>query len=153
METVVNHVSGLDSSLARALCWGAAWDMVRDAELPARDYVALICNGLPAEHDISLVTASLAQAQGALTYYADPTWAPVGWALLAATAISGGAAAGPLAAPAAAQPVITGGLVNITITNVLNNNTVTVNVPVNVAANVCAQVLASNPVLTCTAST
>jgi aminopeptidase N len=86
METVVNHVSGLDSSLARALCWGAAWDMVRDAELPARDYVALVCNGLPAEHDISLVTASLAQAQGALTYYADPTWAPVGWALLAATA-------------------------------------------------------------------
>jgi len=86
METVVNHISGLDSSLARALCWGAAWDMVRDGELAARDYVALICNGLPAEHDISLVTASLAQAQGALTYYADPTWAPVGWALLAATA-------------------------------------------------------------------
>jgi aminopeptidase N len=86
METVVNHISGLDSSLARALCWGAAWDMVRDAELPARDYVALVCNGLPAEHDISLVTASLAQAQGALTYYADPAWAPVGWALLAATA-------------------------------------------------------------------
>ncbi len=86
METVVNHIFGLESSLARALCWGAAWDMVRDAELPARDYVALICNGLPAEHDISLVTASLAQAQGALTYYADPSWAPVGWALLAATA-------------------------------------------------------------------
>ena len=60
----------------RALCWGAAWDMVRDAELPARDYVALVCNGLPAEHDISLVTASLAQAQGALTYYADAGWAP-----------------------------------------------------------------------------
>jgi aminopeptidase N len=86
METVVNHISGLDSSLARGLCWGAAWDMVRDGELPARDYVALVCNGLPAEHDISLVTASLAQAQGALTYYADPGWAPVGWALLAATA-------------------------------------------------------------------
>ena len=86
MEMVVNHISGLDSSLARALCWGAAWDMVRDAELPARDYTALVCNGLPAEHDMSLVTASLAQAQGALTYYADPTWAPVGWALLAATA-------------------------------------------------------------------
>src|SRR5205807_3605626 len=86
METVVNHISGLDSSLARALCWSAAWDMVRDGELPARDYAALVCNGLPAEHDISLVTASLAQAQGALTYYADPAWAPVGWALLAATA-------------------------------------------------------------------
>ncbi len=86
METVVNHISGLDSSLARALCWSAAWDMVRDGELAARDYVALVCNGLPAERDISLVTASLAQAQGALTYYADPDWAGTGWALLAATA-------------------------------------------------------------------
>ena len=37
------------SSLARALCWAAAWDMVRDAELAARDYVALVCAGLPAE--------------------------------------------------------------------------------------------------------
>ncbi len=85
MDTVVNHLSGLDSSLARALCWGAAWDMVRDAELAARDYVALVCNGLPVEHDINLVTATLAQAQGALTYYTDPDWARVGWALLATT--------------------------------------------------------------------
>jgi aminopeptidase N len=86
METVVNHISGLASSLSRALCWSAAWDMVRDGELAARDYVALVCNGLPQERDISLVTASLAQAQGALSYYADPAWAPVGWALLASTA-------------------------------------------------------------------
>jgi hypothetical protein len=42
------------------------------------------------------------------------------------------------AVPAAsAQPVITGGLVNLTVTNVLNNNTVTVQVPVTAAAAVC----------------
>jgi aminopeptidase N len=86
METVVNHIHGLDSSLARGLCWGAAWDMVRDAELSAADYVALVCNGLPVERDISLVIASLSQAQGALAYYAAEDWAPTGWALLAATA-------------------------------------------------------------------
>jgi aminopeptidase N len=86
MDTVVNHIAGLDNPLSRALCWGAAWDMVRDGELAARDYLALVCNGLPKEHDISLVTASLAQAQGALVYYADQGWAPIGWALLAATA-------------------------------------------------------------------
>ncbi len=86
MDTVINHISGLASSLSRALCWSAAWDMVRDGELAARDYVALVCNGLPQERDISLVTASLAQAQGALSYYADPAWAPVGWSLLASTA-------------------------------------------------------------------
>jgi hypothetical protein len=41
-------------------------------------------------------------------------------------------------APAAsADPVITGGLVNLTITNLLNNNTVTVQVPVTAAAAIC----------------
>ena len=38
---------------------------------------------------------------------------------------------------ASAQPVITGGLVNLTITDVLNNNDVTVQVPVTAAAAVC----------------
>ena len=49
MATVVEHISGFDSSLARALCWAAAWDMVRDAELATRDYAALVCAGLPGE--------------------------------------------------------------------------------------------------------
>jgi aminopeptidase N len=60
--------------------------MLRDAELATRDYVALVCSGLPAERDINLTTATLRQAQTALTMYADPAWAPTGWALLAATA-------------------------------------------------------------------
>ena len=54
---------------------------------------------------------------------------------------------GATAVPAAsAQPVITGGLVNITITDVLTNNQVNVQVPIGIAANVCgvaANVLAS----------
>ncbi|TDB99652.1 aminopeptidase N [Micromonospora fluostatini] len=86
MATVVQHVAGFESSLARALCWAAAWDMVRDAELAARDYVALVLAGLPAETDINLVTATLRQAASTLTFYADPAWAPTGWAELARTA-------------------------------------------------------------------
>ncbi len=34
-------------------------------------------------------------------------------------------------------------LVDVDITNVLNNNTITIRVPVNVAANVCAQLIAT----------
>jgi large subunit ribosomal protein L10 len=41
--------------------------MVRDAELAARDYVALVLAGLPAETDINLVTATLRQASTTLT--------------------------------------------------------------------------------------
>src|ERR671919_2052388 len=64
-----------------------------------------------------------------------------------------------LAAPASAQPVITGGLVNITIVDVLNDNEVNVQVPIGVAANVCgvqANVLARGGIqepVDCTAAT
>ncbi|PZG20671.1 aminopeptidase N [Micromonospora craterilacus] len=95
MATVVQHIAGFDSSLARALCWTAAWDMTRDAELATRDYVALVLAGLPAETDINLVTATLRQASSALTFYADPAWAPTGWAELARTAKAALAAADP----------------------------------------------------------
>ena len=62
-------------------------------------------------------------------------------------------------APAAAQPVVTGGLVNITITNFLNNAEVNVQVPIGIAANVCgvqANVLARGGIqepVNCTAAT
>jgi aminopeptidase N len=94
-QTIVEHLARLDNSLARALYWSAAWDMVRDGELAARDYLTLICGSLPSERDISLVTASLSQAQGAVTHYADPAWAPTGWTRLAATARDAVAAAQP----------------------------------------------------------
>ena len=95
MATVVSHISGLESSLARALCWAAAWDMVRDAELATRDYLALVCSGLPKETDINLVTATLRQAQLAVNQYADPSWRPTGWRMLADTAREALAAAAP----------------------------------------------------------
>ncbi|HEU5108652.1 MAG TPA: aminopeptidase N [Micromonosporaceae bacterium] len=95
MATVVQHIAGLESSLARALVWAAAWDMVRDAELTARDYVALVLAGLPAERDINLVTATVRQAASTLVFYADPEWAPHGWAALARTAREAVAAAEP----------------------------------------------------------
>jgi aminopeptidase N len=96
MATVVNHIAGLDSSLARALCWAAAWDMTRDAELATRDYIALVRTGLPAERDINLVTATLRQyAITALSQFAAPTWKDTGWTELAATTRSGLDSAAP----------------------------------------------------------
>jgi aminopeptidase N len=95
MAVVVRHIAGFDNSLARALSWAAAWDMVRDAELATRDYVTLVCAGLPAENDINLVTATLRQAQSALVFYADPAWAPTGWRQLADAAVTALAAAEP----------------------------------------------------------
>ncbi len=95
MSTVVSHVAGFESSLSRALCWAAAWDMTRDAEMAARDYVALVCAGLADETDITLVTATLRQAQVAIAQYADPAWTAAGWAMLADSAQAALAAADP----------------------------------------------------------
>jgi aminopeptidase N len=86
MATVVGHITGFASALPRALCWAAAWDMLRDAELAARDYAVLACAGLPTEKDINLVTATLRQISSAIGLYADQAWAPTGWQLLADTA-------------------------------------------------------------------
>jgi hypothetical protein len=55
-------------------------------------------------------------------------------------ALVGTVTAGAMLVPAAAasaQPVITGGLVNVTIVDVLSGNQVTAQVPVSVAANIC----------------
>src|SRR5829696_8523322 len=39
LATLVARVADIDDPLPRAMCWGAAWDMTRDGEMAARDYV------------------------------------------------------------------------------------------------------------------
>ncbi|NUS51802.1 MAG: aminopeptidase N, partial [Nocardioidaceae bacterium] len=55
LATVRDGIGDLDDSLARALCWGALWDMTRDAELPVRDFVDVVVRGLAAETDETAV--------------------------------------------------------------------------------------------------
>jgi aminopeptidase N len=95
LATLVAHVGDFAASLPRALCWAAAWDMTRDAEMPARDYVALVQRGIGGETDIGVVQSLLRQAQSALSLFADPAWAPVGRAALAGTAHAAALAAEP----------------------------------------------------------
>lgn len=60
---------------------------------------------------------------------------------VAASLFASAAIVATAAAPASAQgPVVTAGLVNVTITNVANNNTVQLTVPVNAAVAICADV-------------
>ncbi|ADD45077.1 aminopeptidase N [Stackebrandtia nassauensis] len=86
MATVVEHIAGFTDSLPRALTWAAAWDMLRDGEMAARDFVRLGVVGLPHERDINVV--SMIQRQlGAALVYADPAVTPSLRADLAATAM------------------------------------------------------------------
>jgi aminopeptidase N len=71
-ETVIRSIGRLSSSLARALCWTATTDMLRDAEMPARDYVELVLGGIQPETDISVVQTVLAAGRTSIDLYADP---------------------------------------------------------------------------------
>ncbi|MFP5416295.1 MAG: aminopeptidase N [Actinomycetes bacterium] len=73
LATLVEHVHALDDSLARALCWGATWDLTRDGEMTASDYVELVLRGVAVETDLTAVSALLAQARTAIDYYAART--------------------------------------------------------------------------------
>jgi aminopeptidase N len=79
LTTLVDRIGDITEPLPRTLCWSAAWEMTREAELKARDFVTLVCHGLPAETEVGVVQRLLLQAQTALGSYADPAWAPTGW--------------------------------------------------------------------------
>ncbi len=72
LATAVGGLSRLDDSLARALVWGATWDMTRDAELPAREYVRLVLANIGAETDAWGVTRIPATAALAVNAYSSP---------------------------------------------------------------------------------
>ncbi|MGI8697772.1 MAG: aminopeptidase N [Mycobacteriales bacterium] len=76
LATVMEHAGEIRESLPRTLCWNAAWDMTRDAELPARDYVRLVVAGVAAEDDIGVAQSLLANARSAAIFYADPAYRP-----------------------------------------------------------------------------
>ncbi|MEO8106274.1 MAG: aminopeptidase N [Actinomycetes bacterium] len=65
-QTLVDHIGELTDTLARALCWTAAWDMTRDAEFSARDFVTLARSGLPHETDVGVLQVVVRQATSAL---------------------------------------------------------------------------------------
>ncbi|MBW1598488.1 aminopeptidase N [Streptomyces sp. JJ38] len=80
LETVTEHLGDFTESLPRALCWSAAWDMTRDGELAARDYLELVLSGVGKESDIGVVQSLHRQVKLALDLYAAPEWRAEGLA-------------------------------------------------------------------------
>nr|MCH9736407.1 M1 family metallopeptidase [Actinomycetes bacterium] len=80
LQTVLTRIADIADPLPRTLAWSAAWEMTRDAELRARDFVALVMSGLHAESEVGVAQRLLLQAQTALSSYAEPGWAAeTGW--------------------------------------------------------------------------
>jgi aminopeptidase N len=86
MATVRQHIGAFTDSLPRALCWSAAWDMVRNAELPAREFISLVGRGIDGETSIGVVGDLHAQVLTALDRYVAPAHRQATLASVAAAA-------------------------------------------------------------------
>ncbi|MQA82478.1 MAG: aminopeptidase N [Streptosporangiales bacterium] len=83
LASLTEHADEIGDSLPRGLVWSTAWDMCRDAELPARDYVRLVLANIGGITDITLVELLLGTLSSAVHVYADPTWHGEGRAMTA----------------------------------------------------------------------
>jgi aminopeptidase N len=75
LQTALQRIADIAEPLPRSLVWSAAWEMTREAELRARDFVALVSGGVQAETEVGVAQRLLLQAQTALASYAEPGWA------------------------------------------------------------------------------
>ena len=91
-STLTHRLRDLPDPLARALCWAASWDMVRDAELPTRDYLRLVLGNVDGETQVAVMETLVSQAAGAIHFFGDPanhdaalvTFADAAWKRLGA---------------------------------------------------------------------
>ncbi len=72
LATIVGHIDTFDDSLPRALSWGAAWDMTRDAEMRATDWVELVLRGIGVESDLFAVRSLVARTGQAVSQFTAP---------------------------------------------------------------------------------
>ena len=80
LRTALERIADIAEPLPRSLVWSAAWEMTREAEMRARDFVALVSGGVQAETEVGVAQRLLMQAQTALASYAEPGWArEQGW--------------------------------------------------------------------------
>ena len=73
IATLKAHLGKINNSLTRALCWSAAWDMLRDAEINATDFIDIALAGLTGEDDIATVTIIANQLVTAVEFYSFPS--------------------------------------------------------------------------------
>jgi aminopeptidase N len=83
LDTLMTRIGDFTEPLPAVLCWAAAWDMCRDADMAPRDYLRLVLRGVTSVADISVTQALLQQASCALRRYTDPAWRQYGLELAA----------------------------------------------------------------------
>ena len=72
LRAVRTGLSTIPSALSRALVWSSLWNAVRDAQLPAQEFLDIAQTHAPYETSITLLTGVLANAHVALDDYLAP---------------------------------------------------------------------------------
>jgi len=85
LRSLIDASGRFTDPLPGAICWLAAWDMVRDGEMATRDYLSLVLGGVDSIPDISVLQVVLRQVAAAVRRYGDPAWRETGLAEYAAT--------------------------------------------------------------------
>ncbi|QEO15797.1 aminopeptidase N [Agromyces intestinalis] len=68
-ETAIEHLGDLADPVARAVVLGSAWDSVRDAELPATEFVQLVLRSIGRETQSAARSLALGRLETALSRY------------------------------------------------------------------------------------
>jgi aminopeptidase N len=72
IECLKKHIGKIEDSLTRALCWSAAWDMLRDSELATADFIDIALAGIESESEIATLTIIASQLSTAVELYSNP---------------------------------------------------------------------------------
>jgi aminopeptidase N len=87
LTTLTESIGAFTDSLPRALCWSAAIDMVREAEMPLPAFVRMLAGGMGHEPSVSVLEDLRRVTERLLMTMADPAWVPEGRRQLATAAM------------------------------------------------------------------
>jgi aminopeptidase N len=71
-KTSATGLRDIEDSVSRALIWGAAWDMTRDAEMSTTDYLNMILSADLGSIEIGVTQQLLLQARSAIEQFGNP---------------------------------------------------------------------------------
>src|SRR5580692_6756635 len=87
LATLTDGIGEFTDSLARAVCWSAAVDMVGEAELSLPAFVRLLASGMGSEPSVSVLQSLHMLTARLLRSMADPAWVGEGKQQLATAAV------------------------------------------------------------------
>src|SRR6266702_987149 len=87
LATLTESIGDFTDSLARAVCWSAAIDMVQEAELSLPAFTRLLVNGMGKEPSVSVLQTLHLVTARLFLFMADPAWVRNGKGQLATAAM------------------------------------------------------------------